>query len=103
MDTLTDKMDVQPILPIQVSITITIILNIDDYFDGHGDRNVTRIDLKTFIEAKIHRHRRLLINHESLRHFNDSVCYILVEVSHLVHQSEIVHGFGAHLWKDRHL
>ena len=24
------------------------------------------------------------------RHFNDSVCFILVEVSHLVHQSEIV-------------
>ena len=41
MDTLMDRMGVRPILPVKVSITIDIMLNFDDDFDGHGDGDVT--------------------------------------------------------------
>ena len=34
-------MDVQPILPVKVCITIGTMLNFDGDFDGHGDGNVT--------------------------------------------------------------
>ena len=42
-DTLTDRMGLQPILPIKVSITIDTMLHFDSDFDGqsHGDVDVT--------------------------------------------------------------
>ena len=36
-DTLTERMGVQPILPIKVSATIDTMLNFDVDFDGHND------------------------------------------------------------------
>ena len=36
-------MDVQPILPIKVSMTINIMLNFNGDFDGHGDVEVKRL------------------------------------------------------------
>ena len=37
MDTLKDRVGVQPILPIEVSITIDTMLNFDCNFDEYGD------------------------------------------------------------------
>ena len=36
-----DRMGVQPILPVKVSVTIDIMLNFDDEFDRYGNGNVT--------------------------------------------------------------
>ena len=36
-----DRMGVQPILPIKVSVTIGTMLNFDGDFDGHGDGDIT--------------------------------------------------------------
>ena len=35
-----DRMDVQPLLPVKVSVTIDTMLNFDHDFDGHGDGDV---------------------------------------------------------------
>ena len=37
LDTLTDRMDVKPIFPIKLSITIDTMLNFDGDFDGNRD------------------------------------------------------------------
>ena len=36
-----EKMGVQPILPIKVSVIFDTMLNFDGDFDGHGDGDVT--------------------------------------------------------------
>ena len=41
MDTLTDRMGVQPIFPTKVSITIDTMLNIDSDIDGYGDGDIS--------------------------------------------------------------
>ena len=41
MDTLKDRVGVQPILLIEVSITSDTMLNFDCHFDGYSDGNVT--------------------------------------------------------------
>ena len=40
MDILTDRMGVQPILPVKVSVTTDPMLNYDGDFDGYDDRDV---------------------------------------------------------------
>ena len=40
-DTLTDRMGVEPILPIKMSVTIDTMLNFDGDFDRHSDGDVT--------------------------------------------------------------
>ena len=41
MDTLVHRMGVQPTLPVKVSVTIDIMLNLEDDFDEHSDHEVT--------------------------------------------------------------
>ena len=36
-----DRMGVQPIFPIKVSVTIGTMLNFDSDFNGHGDGDIT--------------------------------------------------------------
>ena len=43
MDTLKDRMGVQPVLPVKVSVIIDTMLNFDGDFDEHGDGKQTMI------------------------------------------------------------
>ena len=48
-----DRLGVQPIFSIKVSVTINTMLNIDGDFDGHGDDDVTcKQTLKNMFQNK---------------------------------------------------